>query len=170
MPIGGAVFRKCRKDRGGIVDSDRTTAAVAEVVDSELLESFLEETAGLIDAMEEKLGDLENQPQNSGLLTALFRVVHSMKGNTSLFGSHVGRTIAHQMENLLSFLKDNPHHVTPYVIALLFQGFALLKDYFFDIVEQNERKELSETDRALSEELRRARDALENNPVEERRK
>ena len=49
-----------------------------------LLQSFREETGECLVQMEQLLLGLETRPEDRELLSSLFRVVHTMKGNASL--------------------------------------------------------------------------------------
>lgn len=125
-------------------------------VDQELLDAFLEETTSLIASLEENLLELDNNSADGERLASLFRILHSIKGNTSLFGFQVGRTLAHGMEDYLSLLKEDPGRVDRGAVSLLFKGFDLLQEYFNGIFDGHERKALDAKDNSFLNQLQTA--------------
>ena len=52
---------------------------------SPLLEQFLSESREFSQSIGEKLMQLEDAPNDQGVLDELFRLVHTLKGNSGLF-------------------------------------------------------------------------------------
>jgi len=50
-----------------------------------LLEQFLSEAHDLLESIGKKLLQLEEAPDDQGILNELFRCVHTLKGNSGLF-------------------------------------------------------------------------------------
>jgi two-component system chemotaxis sensor kinase CheA len=75
-------------------------------MDDELTREFLIESQEGLDRMERCLTDLEEKPQDTGLIGEIFRAVHTIKGTTGFLGFKRLETLAHAGENLLGQLRD----------------------------------------------------------------
>jgi two-component system chemotaxis sensor kinase CheA len=72
-----------------------------------LTREFLIESQEGLDRMERCLTDLEEQPQDAGLIGDIFRSVHTIKGTTGFLGFKRLEKLAHSGENLLGLLREN---------------------------------------------------------------
>jgi len=72
----------------------------------ELTREFLIESQEGLDRMERCLTDLEEQPNDTGLLAEIFRSVHTIKGTTGFLGFKRLEKLAHAGENLLGLLRE----------------------------------------------------------------
>jgi two-component system chemotaxis sensor kinase CheA len=72
----------------------------------ELTREFLIESQEGLDRMERCLTDLEERPQDAGLIGEIFRSVHTIKGTTGFLGFNRLETLAHAGENLLGQLRE----------------------------------------------------------------
>jgi two-component system chemotaxis sensor kinase CheA len=72
----------------------------------ELTREFLIESQEGLDRMERCLTDLEDRPQNAGLIGEIFRSVHTIKGTTGFLGFKRLEKLAHAGENLLGLLRE----------------------------------------------------------------
>jgi two-component system chemotaxis sensor kinase CheA len=72
----------------------------------ELTREFLIESQEGLDRMERCLTDLEERPQDTGLLAEIFRSVHTIKGTTGFLGFKRLEKLAHAGENLLGLLRE----------------------------------------------------------------
>src|SRR5580698_4524794 len=72
----------------------------------ELTREFLIESQEGLDRMERGLTELEERPQDTGLLAEIFRSVHTIKGTTGFLGFTRLEKLAHSGENLLGLLRD----------------------------------------------------------------
>jgi two-component system chemotaxis sensor kinase CheA len=73
----------------------------------ELTREFLIESQEGLDRMERCLTDLEERPQDAGLIGDIFRSVHTIKGTTGFLGFKRLEKLAHSGENLLGLLREN---------------------------------------------------------------
>jgi len=73
----------------------------------ELTREFLIESQEGLDRMERCLTELEERPQDAGLIGEIFRSVHSIKGTTGFLGFKRLEKLAHAGENLLGLLREN---------------------------------------------------------------
>ena len=73
---------------------------------SQFIETFKEEALELLGKLEEQLLELEEQPDNPEILSAVFRAMHTIKGSAAMFGLDRISTFAHEVESILSALRD----------------------------------------------------------------
>ena len=71
-----------------------------------LLEQFLIEARDLLESTANKLMQLENTPDNAETINELFRLVHTLKGNSGLFAFPEMTTLLHAGEDLLGMVRS----------------------------------------------------------------
>ncbi len=71
-----------------------------------IVEEFLIESHEGLDQLDRDLVKLEQDPSDPGLLSGIFRAVHTVKGTCGFFGYSKLESIAHVGENLLSKMRD----------------------------------------------------------------
>lgn len=76
----------------------------------DLIREFLIESQDGLDRMEQCLTELEDRPQDGGLLAEIFRSVHTIKGTTVFLGFSRLEALSHAGENLLGLLRDGELH------------------------------------------------------------
>ncbi|MCX8073220.1 MAG: Hpt domain-containing protein [Candidatus Binatia bacterium] len=91
-------------------------------VDPELLEAFVLDAEEALEAAERLLLQLERQPEDRGILQALFRRFHTLKGAAGAVGlDHIAEHV-HQGESLLEAVLNNTLRVpTERMVDLLFR-------------------------------------------------
>jgi two-component system chemotaxis sensor kinase CheA len=87
----------------------------------ELTREFLIESQEGLDRMERCLTDLEERPQDAGLIGDIFRSVHTIKGTTGFLGFKRLEKLAHAGENLLGLLRENKLTANREIITGLLQ-------------------------------------------------
>ncbi len=70
-----------------------------------LLEQFLSEAHDALDGIGDKLMQLEHAPDNADLMTQLFRLVHTLKGNSGLFDFPEMTRVLHAGEDLMDAVR-----------------------------------------------------------------
>jgi two-component system chemotaxis sensor kinase CheA len=70
------------------------------------LEQFLSEARDLLEAIGKKLMQLEDSPNDEGMLNELFRCVHTLKGNSGLFTFPEMTRVLHAGEDLLGMVRS----------------------------------------------------------------
>ncbi|MGB0129940.1 MAG: Hpt domain-containing protein, partial [Rhodocyclaceae bacterium] len=80
-----------------------------------LLEQFLSEGRDFLQGIGDKLMRLEKEPDSDGLMTELFRLVHTLKGNSGLFEFPEMTRVLHAGEDLMDAVRDGR---VPYSQAL----------------------------------------------------
>src|SRR5215467_9216449 len=89
-----------------------------------VLQSFREEADELLTQMEQSVLALEGQPENRELISSIFRVAHTLKGNASLLEFKNAAHALHSLEDLLDSLRGAAVPVTWEIITLLLQSLA----------------------------------------------
>ena len=87
----------------------------------EALPAFISEAQEQIEALEQLLLQLEDQPGNRELLDALFRCAHTIKGSAGIFGLDAVVGFTHHVENLLDRLREGQLQLSPDLSTLLLQ-------------------------------------------------
>jgi two-component system chemotaxis sensor kinase CheA len=70
------------------------------------LQTYIAESRGLLQEMEEALLGLEHAPEDAELIGAMFRAAHTIKGSAGLFGLDPVVAFTHVVESLLDRLRD----------------------------------------------------------------
>lgn len=92
-----------------------------------LLQSFREETEECLAQMEQLLLALETHPDDRELISSLFRVAHTVKGNASLLDFNTLARFMHSVEDLLDLCRDSVVVLSQEVINILFQAVDVLR-------------------------------------------
>jgi len=92
-----------------------------------VLQSFREEAEELLVQMEQSLLALESQPDDRELVSSIFRVAHTLKGNASLLEFKAVAQALHSLEDLLDSLRKGTVTTTTEVINLLLQSVDILR-------------------------------------------
>ncbi len=80
-----------------------------------LLEQFLSESRETLQSAGSKLMQLENEPKNVEAMTELFRLVHTLKGNSGLFDFPEMTRVLHAAEDLMDAVRGGK---VPYSMSL----------------------------------------------------
>lgn len=79
----------------------------------DLLSEFLTETNENLAVLDVELVKLEQNPNDPGLLSNIFRLVHTIKGTCGFLGLPRLESVAHAGENVLGKFRDGELHVSP---------------------------------------------------------
>ena len=85
----------------------------------DLLSEFLTETAENLATLDVDLVNLEKNPEDPELLSAIFRLVHTIKGTCGFVGLPRLEKLAHAGENILGKFRDHELEVTPAAVDLI---------------------------------------------------
>jgi two-component system chemotaxis sensor kinase CheA len=96
-------------------------------VTTEELKIFLVELEEQVQAFEEGLLQLEKEPEDTDLISQVFRCAHTLKGSSSTVGHEKISLITHAMENLLDKLRKKELKLTREHITTLLDGLDILK-------------------------------------------
>ncbi len=97
-------------------------------LDPELVEGFIQESLEMLEDVETRFVELEKTPQDRSNIDAIFRSIHSIKGNSAYFNwTHI-KVFAHNLENVLDELRQGKRTVTAEVVDALIRGSRILKE------------------------------------------
>ena len=96
-------------------------------VDAELRVEFVDESLDLLADLESLFIKLEHDPDDPDTVQAIFRPIHSVKGNSSFFDFHAVKNLSHEMETLLDLVRKKALGVTPPMVSALLDGTDALR-------------------------------------------
>lgn len=108
----------------------------AENFDS-LKGKYIEEATDLLQLLEECLLDLEKQPENNELLQEAFRAMHTLKGNSAMFGFEKIGDFTHYLENIYDLARNGQLKVSQQVLSLSLAAVDHLRELLQDIELHN---------------------------------
>jgi len=120
-----------------------------------LNDTFYKEAKTLVNEIESLILDLESEPSSIVAIDSLFRAVHTLKGNSSMFGFHRAGELAHVMENVICQVKNRSLEADQDITELFLKAADALKKEFenkntdnglVDSVKNEFEKYSSETD------------------------
>ncbi|WP_207531961.1 chemotaxis protein CheA [Desertivirga arenae] len=80
--------------------------------------SFTEEAHELIAEMESSLLQLEQNPDDNNLIQQVFRAMHTLKGNSSMFGFKVIAEFTHHFESIYEFIRSGQQKATKEILDI----------------------------------------------------
>lgn len=132
--------------------------------EKEIFENFLVESAELLAEVERDVIVLENNPSNRETIDNIFRCVHSIKGNSGLFGLSGIKLFAHTLENMLGRIRDRELDADTNVIGVILKGADLLNSIFSRL---NTDPESSNLNKEEEEYIDKVTTLLESGGIEE---
>lgn len=100
---------------------------------SQYLEIFIEETKEHLQNLNEHLLILEREPDNEATINEIFRAAHSLKGMAGTMGYKRMQRLTHDMENVLSEIRNGKMKVSSELVDILFKGLDALEAYLANI-------------------------------------
>ena len=112
-------------------------------IDPSILAEFVDESLDSLEALPSLFIEMENSPQDTEIINAIFRPVHSIKGNSAFFGMLKLKNITHEMETTLDLCRN--HELTPNkeIIDILLKGLDEVHD-IFDRIRNGEKEVVDE--------------------------
>jgi chemotaxis protein histidine kinase CheA len=96
--------------------------------DPDLLAAFLAESRESLDGLEAQIIALDGQPQLRAAVDAIFRPVHTFKGNAPFFGYLEVKRLAHALETVLDHLRQGRMGLARPVTDALLAGLDGLRE------------------------------------------
>lgn len=96
----------------------------------DLLQDFLIEATDLLSGVDNKLVDLEKNPQDHGLLNDIFRGFHTIKGGAGFLNATELVTLCHLTENLFDKLRNNELALTKEIMDSIMAATATVRTMF----------------------------------------
>lgn len=102
---------------------------------SQYLQMFIEESKDNLQTLNENLLNLENNPNDTETLNAIFRVAHTLKGMAGTMGFVKMQKLTHTIENVLSEIRAGNLELQSNMVDILFQSLDALENYVEEITE-----------------------------------
>ncbi len=112
-------------------------------MDDELLEDFLIEAGEILEQLNEQLVELENSPDDSELLNAVFRGFHTIKGGAGFLTIDVMVAICHRTEDIFNMLRNNELSIDNHLMDTVLPVLDVLNDQF-DALRSGEEPQAAE--------------------------
>ncbi|MCJ8297823.1 MAG: chemotaxis protein CheA [Pseudomonadales bacterium] len=102
-------------------------------VDQEILEDFLVEAGEILELLSEQLVELEQNPENSDLLNAIFRGFHTVKGGAGFLQLDAMVDCCHHAENLFDLLRTGEIKVSAPLMDVVLQSLDAVNRMFENV-------------------------------------
>ena len=101
--------------------------------DEEILQDFLVEAGEILELLSEQLVDLEQRPDDSDLLNAIFRGFHTVKGGAGFLQLDPLVECCHAAENVFDILRNGQRGVDSDLMDVVLQALDAVNDMFADV-------------------------------------
>ncbi|MBY0222039.1 MULTISPECIES: chemotaxis protein CheA [Sporosarcina] len=100
---------------------------------NQYLDMFIEESKEHLQACNEQLLALENNPDDLGIVNEIFRAAHTLKGMSATMGYEDIADLTHKMENVLDAIRNSKISVTTEILDVVFEAADDLELMVLDI-------------------------------------
>lgn len=100
-----------------------------------LLAQFVTEARDFLQSIGESLMQLERSPNDSELIGELFRLVHTLKGNSGLFEFQAMTNVLHAAEDLMDAIRDKELDFAPEIADQLLDAMDFVAQLIDDIAQ-----------------------------------
>ncbi|MBK1641862.1 chemotaxis protein CheA [Chromatium okenii] len=104
----------------------------------EILQDFLVEAGELLEALNEQLIDLEQNPEDRDLLNAVFRSFHTIKGGAGFLNLNALVVVCHHAEDVFNLLRNNQRKIEPFLMDTVLRVLDVLNVMFGDLKSGHE--------------------------------
>ncbi|MGH1371876.1 MAG: chemotaxis protein CheA [Cellvibrionaceae bacterium] len=106
--------------------------------DEEILQDFLVEAGEILELLSEQLVDLEQRPDDTDLLNAIFRGFHTVKGGAGFLQLNEMVECCHVTENLFDILRNGQRSVTSELMDVVLQALDTVNHQFEQVSQRVE--------------------------------
>ena len=106
--------------------------------DEEILQDFLVEAGEILEQLSEQLVELENRPDDTDLLNAIFRGFHTVKGGAGFLQLDALVGCCHIAENVFDILRKGERRVTSELMDVVLQALDSVNSMFDEVRERRE--------------------------------
>ena len=99
----------------------------------EILQDFLVEAGELLEALNEQLIDLEQNPDDRNLLNAVFRSFHTIKGGAGFLNLNALVVVCHHAEDVFNLLRNGERRIDPVLMDVVLRVLDVLNVMFGDL-------------------------------------
>lgn len=103
--------------------------------DEEILQDFLVEAGEILELLSEQLVDLENRPDDTNLLNAIFRGFHTVKGGAGFLQLDALVGCCHIAENVFDILRKGERQVDSELMDIVLQALDSVNEMFTQVRE-----------------------------------
>ena len=121
--------------------------------EKEIFDAFLSEASEFVADLEKDVIKLERDPTSKRAIDNIFRSLHSLKGNSSLFGLSEMKLFLHQMESLVDKIRKREQEVTTHIINLLLEGNDHIKTMFSRLTDSKAKGSITEKEELFLEQV-----------------
>ncbi|MBQ4831767.1 chemotaxis protein CheA [Pseudoalteromonas sp. MMG010] len=107
-------------------------------VDEDILQDFLVEAGEILELLSEQLVELENNPEDSELLNAIFRGFHTVKGGAGFLAMTELVDACHGAENVFDLLRQGVRSVNAELMDVILQALDTINDMFATIQNRDQ--------------------------------
>lgn len=100
---------------------------------NQYLDVFIEESKEHLQSCSQKLLELEKNPEDSAIVSEIFRSAHTLKGMSATMGYTDLANLTHHMENVLDAIRHGKLSVQPAVLDAAFEAVDLLEEMVLSI-------------------------------------
>ena len=112
---------------------------------NEILVSYIEDLRDSILLFNESLINVQNGIKDSETINNIFRVAHTIKGNSAAMNFLKIQNVMHTMEDLLTDVRNGERELSDDIVEVLFACHDFLED-FLDVVQSQSSDESMDTD------------------------
>jgi len=98
------------------------------------LSMFIDESNDHLQALNENLLKLENDPGDISIVQVIFRSAHTLKGMSATMGFEDLASLTHEMENVLDLVRNSKLAMDSFIFDTLFKGLDALEAMVQDVV------------------------------------
>ncbi len=99
----------------------------------EILQDFLIEAGELLEALNEQLIDLEQNPEDRDLLNAVFRSFHTIKGGAGFLNLDALVVVCHHAEDVFNLLRTDQRKMDPFLMDTVLRVLDVVNVMFGDL-------------------------------------
>ncbi|QOY34492.1 chemotaxis protein CheW [Anaerobacillus isosaccharinicus] len=107
---------------------------------NQYLDMFIDESKEHLQAMNDNLLKLENDPGNVAIVNEIFRSAHTLKGMAATMGYEDLASLTHIMENVLDGIRNHKITVTTEILDVVFESVDDLEAMVFSIASGGDGK------------------------------
>jgi two-component system chemotaxis sensor kinase CheA len=105
----------------------------------EIVDSFLVETAEMLEKLDADLIALESNSEDVDLLNQIFRAFHTIKGTSGFLGLERLTSVTHKCEDILNKLRKGEIKLQPELMDVVLEAFDKIKE-LVDMIEQEQNE------------------------------
>ena len=115
----------------------------------DLLADFIDESFDILRALPNSLRVYNSDTTNAEPINAVFRAIHTIKGNAGFFGLVSIKQFAHALENTLDAVRQSKLLLSDDLARSLIEGFDLLEVMLHEMLDGQVARDLGERQQVL---------------------